>query len=93
MTESGGTRGDVPTIQKVVSIFWPSFLTASVATILFFTAFDPHELGMALGVAELDRLEAYSIGFFLFWLLTSSSCALTCYFQKPSHELNRGKGD
>ncbi len=90
MTES---RRDIPTIQKVVSIFWPSFLTAGVATILFFTAFDPYDLGMALGVEGLDRLEAYSIGFFLFWMLTSSSCALTCYFQKPSHELNRGKSD
>ena len=42
-----------------------------------------------MGVEALDRLEAYSIGFFLFWLLTSTSCALTCYFRKPCDELNR----
>jgi len=83
---------DIPRIQKVVSVLWPSFLTAGVATILFFTAFDPLDLGMLLGVEQLERLEAYSIGFFLFWMLTSTSCALTCYFRKPCDELNPRRG-
>jgi len=83
---------DIPLIQKVVSVLWPSFLTAGVATILFFTAFDPVDLGMLLGVEQLERLEAYSIGFFLFWMLTSTSCALTCYFRKPCDELNPRRG-
>lgn len=83
---------DIPRIQKVVSVLWPSFLTAGVATILFFTAFDPVDLGMLLGVEQLERLEAYSIGFFLFWILTSTSCALTCYFRKPCDELNPRRG-
>ena len=82
---------ELPVVQKIVSVLWPSFLTAGVATILFFTAFDPVDLGVLLGVEALDRLEAYSIGFFLFWLLTSTSCALTCYFRKPCDELNRNR--
>jgi hypothetical protein len=76
----------------VVSVLWPSFLTAGVATVLFFTVFDPVDLGMLLGVEQLGRLEAYSIGFFLFWMLTSTSCALTCYFRKPCDELNPRRG-
>jgi len=72
-----------PKIQRVIAILWPSFLTAGLATILFFAAFDPWHLLMDTQFADLSRLGAYTIGFFLFWLLTSSSCILTCYFQRP----------
>lgn len=74
---------DTPLIQKVIAVLWPSFLTAGVATILFFTAFDPELIVSISGYGEISRLGGYTIGFFLFWLLTSSSCALTCYFQRP----------
>ena len=74
---------DMPLIQKVIAILWPSFLTAGLATILFFTAFDPELIVAISGYGEISRMAGYTIGFFLFWLLTSSSCALTCYFQQP----------
>lgn len=74
---------DLPLIQKIIAVLWPSFLTAGVATILFFTAFDPELIMSVSGYAEISRMGGYTIGFFLFWLLTSSSCALTCYFQRP----------
>jgi len=74
---------DTPLIQKFIAVLWPSFLTAGVATILFFTAFDPELILSISGYGEISRLGGYTIGFFLFWLLTSSSCALTCYFQRP----------
>ena len=74
---------ETPVIQKVIAILWPSFLTAGLATILFFTAFDPAEFLITTRFADISRLGAYSIGFFLFWLLTASSCLLTCYFQRP----------
>jgi hypothetical protein len=76
-------RPDLPVIQKIIAVLWPSFLTAGAATILFFTVFDPNELSMIAGLPEVSRLAGYSIGFFLFWLLTSISCALTCYFRRP----------
>ena len=75
--------GELPRVQKVIAILWPSFLTAGVATILFFTAFDPTEFLITTRFAEASRLGAYTIGFFLFWLLTAGSCLLTCYFQRP----------
>jgi len=78
----------IPVMQKVIAIMWPSFLTAGVATILFFTAFDP-ELLMAMRGYEITRLGGYTIGFFLFWLLTSSSCFLTCYFQRPCDDVDK----
>lgn len=76
-------NNESPLIQKVIAVFWPSFLTAGVATILFFTAFDPVLIVAISGYGEISRLGGYTVGFFLFWLLTSSSCALTCYFQRP----------
>jgi len=74
---------DTPKIQRVIAVLWPSFLTAGVATILFFTAFDPSALLIDTPFADASRLGAYTVGFFLFWLLTASSCILTCYFQRP----------
>jgi len=79
----------IPRIQKIVAILWPSFLVAGVATVLFFTVFDPERLLMDKSWGNISRLGAYSIGFFLFWLLTASSCALTCYFMRPCDRINR----
>lgn len=74
---------EIPVVQRVVAVMWPSFVMSGIATILFFTAFDPQEFLMFSGAAELSRIGAYTIGFFLFWLLTATTCALTCYFQRP----------
>jgi len=70
-------------MQRIISILWPSFLTAGVATIFFFTAFDPQLIVAISGYGDISRLAGYSTGFFLFWLLTASSCMLTCFFQRP----------
>ena len=69
--------------QKIVSILWSSFLTSGVATILFFTVFDPELLLIDKPWGDISRLGAYTVGFFLFWILCACSCMLTCYFQKP----------
>lgn len=80
---SAPDKNQLPVLQQIVSVMWPSFLTASLATIIFFTLFDPAELGMIGGFPDLTRMGGYTIGFFCFWLLTSISCALTCYFRRP----------
>ncbi|MEJ2142730.1 MAG: hypothetical protein P8Y24_10340 [Gammaproteobacteria bacterium] len=77
---------EIPKIQRIIAVLWPSFLTAGLATILFFTAFDPQLLMQVSGYGHISRLGGYTIGFFLFWILTASTCALTCYFQKPCHK-------
>ena len=82
------TRSDqnqLPVVQQIVSVMWPSFLTASAGTIIFFTLFDPTDLGSIAGFPSLTRMGGYTIGFFSFWLLTSISCALTCYFRRPTN--------
>ncbi len=76
---------DIPVIQRIVAVFWPSFLTSGIATGIFFTLFDPLDLVHIAGLPETSRIGVYTIGFFLFWLLTASTCALTCYFRRPCH--------
>lgn len=81
------SKKDTPMIQQLVAVLWPSFLTAGLATALFFTAFDPQLIVAVSGYGEISRLGGYTIGFFLFWLLTAGSCALTCYFQRPCENI------
>ncbi len=76
---------ELPTIQRVISVLWPSFLVASISTFLFFAVFDPIDLGRLAGYPELTRIGGYTIGFFFFWVMTAFSCGLTCYFRKPVH--------
>ncbi len=74
---------DLPVVQRLTSIFWPSFLTAAGFTVIFFTLFDPVQLSLISGGPAITRLGGYTIGFFSFWALTALSCALTCYFRRP----------
>ena len=51
-------------------VVWVSFLSAAMATMLFFATFDPVDLGdIATFPLSLDRVSGYSLGFLLFWLL------------------------
>lgn len=78
----------LPRVQRVSAILWPSFLLSVVATGLFFSSFDPYELFSCQGEPPLSRTGAYTIGFFLFWLLTASSSFFTSYFLRPCELAN-----
>ncbi len=71
---------EIPTIQKVIAVLWPSFLVAGVETVVFFTIFDPLNVFIDY---DVTRLGAYSIGFFLFWAFAILPCILTLYFARP----------
>ena len=76
-------------MQRVIQILWPSFLVAGIADIIFTTLFDPLEI-MYRGEALIEhRIAAYTIGFFVFWLLGITSSLLTCYFQCSANQINR----
>lgn len=82
LTEPQGNAG-IPIVQRIASILWPSFIMSGIATGLFFTVFDPLELTLLTGHTDISRMAVYSSGFFMFWLLTSGTSALTCYFRRP----------
>lgn len=76
-------------LQRLITILWPPFLIAGVADALFFTLFDPLQLLYQQEPVFGSRLAAYTVGFFLFWLLGIGSSALTCYFQRGADDINR----
>ncbi len=67
-------------MQRLSAVLWPSFLFAGAATVVFFALIDPLTLLNCQGAPPLSRTGAYSLGFFLFWLLTAGACAATLYF-------------
>jgi hypothetical protein len=77
-------EAEIPASQRIIGILWPSFLTAAAATVVFFALFDPVELLAYTDFADSSRVGVYTVGFFLFWLLTTTSSTLTSYFQRPT---------
>lgn len=63
---------------------WMSFLSAGVATMLFFATFDPVSLGeIATFPVELDRISGYSMGFLLFWVLLVINSLIVSWLSQP----------
>lgn len=71
---------NIPRFQQAIAVIWPSFATAIVATGIFFSAFNPRELIPFNLDIEVSPLAAYSIGFFVFWILGIVSSYGTLYF-------------
>jgi len=70
---NGGRR----TGRFMMQVLWPAFLMAIVAEGLLFSMVDPHEL-VIVGLHLADSREAaYTVGFFLFWLLFACSSGIT----------------
>lgn len=63
----------MPAAQIVISVLWPSFLTAIFASGLFFSAFNPVDLVPFNLDLAVSPLAAYSVGFLLFWLIAAIS--------------------
>lgn len=78
----------IPVIQRVVAILWPAFITASIATVLFFIAFDAQIFFVEYDISQTG---VYSIAFFIFWFFGIFTSAATCYFLKPCSVINAQK--
>ena len=63
--------------SMLMVVLWPAFLMACVATGLFFSLVDPMELIILDERVEVSILGAYTIGFFIFWILGILSSGLT----------------
>ncbi|HUJ86840.1 MAG TPA: hypothetical protein VLX30_08325 [Burkholderiales bacterium] len=78
-------------MKRAIWILWPSFIVAGAAEALFFTVFDPMELPIPWKGASLSRLDVYSVGFLLFWILAAASSAFTCFLQRGARDINRSR--
>lgn len=86
--ETWARIGKISFAQRVATVLWLSFLMAGIATGFFFSVIDPLELKYCVDFPEVGRTAAYSIGFFLFWLLTSTSSLLAAFFIYPTKEID-----
>lgn len=73
----------MPVPARFGAVLWLSFLLAAAATGLFFSVIDPEELRDCVPFPEVGRHGAYTVGFFLFWLLTAASGVLAVAFTYP----------
>ncbi|MDJ0813607.1 MAG: hypothetical protein QNJ23_07755 [Woeseiaceae bacterium] len=80
-----GARSWGRNAQAVAAVVWISFLSASVATMLFFAVFDPVELiGTYETDLEIGRQGGYAIGFFFFWFITAGCSAVTAWLVRTA---------
>ena len=69
--------GDRRLGRFLMQVLWPAFLMSIVAEGVFFSMIDPHELDV-VGLHLADSREAaYTIAFFLFWILFTVCSSLT----------------
>lgn len=79
----------------VALVLWPSFLAASVASLLFFAAVDPQLLrGAGPRIFDdLNRDAGYALGFFFFWAIAALASALSVYMIRTARRAERDGGD
>ncbi len=70
-------------------IAWPAFLVAGVIEMLVFALVDPQSLHWFGQPLALSRDAVYTLAFFVFWLLTMVSSALTTLLAMSPFEVNR----
>lgn len=76
-------------MSKLVTIFWPSFVTAILGETVFFAFIDPQQLYLMGKPVYWSPMAVYSLGFLMFWALTALTVALHVLFQKPASEINQ----
>jgi hypothetical protein len=76
---------NMPYRRLVMIVLWPSFLMSCVATGLFFSMVDPSELVLFDRPVTVSLIGAYTIGFFVFWLLGVLSSTLTALLVADAH--------
>jgi hypothetical protein len=71
-------------------IAWPAFLVAGVMEMAVFAVVDPADLKWFGSSWEGSREAIYTLAFFVFWLLTMASSALTMVLSMAPNEVNQG---
>ena len=76
--------------QAVATVVWISFLTAAIATMLFFALFDPVELMAAFNPdPDVGRDAGYAAGFFFFWILSAFCSGVTAWLVRTAPKRNQ----
>ena len=62
--------------RSLMWIMWPSFLAAAMTTFFVFALIDPLDI-VIFGHIKATRMQAYTFGFFFFWVMAAFSSTLT----------------
>lgn len=76
-------------MQRWMWIAWPAFLVAGLLEILVFALVDPQDLQWFGHPLAMSRQGVYTVAFFVFWMLTMVSSALTTLLAASPFEINR----
>jgi len=73
--------------QDVAIVLWPSFIAASIATMVCFAFIDPLLIGPDDNPPPgfTTRMTGYAVGFFFYWLVSGLSSLLTLYLVRTAH--------
>lgn len=71
-------------MQRAMHVLWPGFLAACVAEFAVFALVDPNDLHWGDAALPMSRQAIYAVAFFLFWMLSAVSSALTLLLVAPS---------
>jgi len=75
--------------QRLMWIAWPAFLVAGITEMLVFAVVDPQDLQWFGHPLAMSRQGVYTLAFFVFWILTMASSALTTLLAMSPFEVNR----
>ena len=75
--------------RRLMWIAWPAFLIAGVIEMLLFAVLDPQSLQWFGQPMQWSREAIYTLAFFVIWVLTMISSALTVLLTLSSFEVNR----
>ncbi len=75
--------------RRLMWIAWPAFLLAGVIEMLVFAMVDPESLHWFGQPLALSREAVYTLAFFVFWILTMASSALTTLLAMSPFDVNR----
>lgn len=71
--------------QAMFTVIWISFLSAAIATMVFFAVFDPVELSRHFDEErDISRDAGYAIGFFFFWALCAFCSGITAFLVRTA---------
>lgn len=75
-------------MRKAILLFWPSFIIAGLASITFFTLFDPYELRLHGTQLFMDKRSAYSFFMLAAWAFGALNTAVVILLQKTASQIN-----
>ena len=77
--------------RRLMWIAWPAFLMAGIVEMLIFAVVDPETLHWFGEPLHLSREGAYTLAFFVFWIIIMVSSALTTVLSLSASEVNSQK--